>query len=106
MKSHTGAVTSFGRGWLIQKSSKQKLNTKSSTEAELVGVSDYLPHCIWYRNFLEHQGYLLKDNIIHQDNQSAVRMEGSAMVEIHVLVIPDTSIFAISLLKTALKAVR
>jgi hypothetical protein len=36
MKSHTGGTTSFGRGTLMCKSSKQKLNTKSSTEAELV----------------------------------------------------------------------
>ena len=46
MKSHRGATTSFGRGVIGTKSSKQKLNTKSSTEAELVGVSDYLPYCI------------------------------------------------------------
>ena len=36
MKSHTGGVVSFGRGVTMSKSSKQKLNTKSSTEAELV----------------------------------------------------------------------
>jgi hypothetical protein len=43
MRSHTGGVMSFGTGGLIGKSSKQKLNTKSSTEAETVGASDYLP---------------------------------------------------------------
>jgi hypothetical protein len=41
MKSHTGGVVSFGRGAIMSKSSKQKLNTKTSTEAELVGASDY-----------------------------------------------------------------
>ena len=75
LKSHTGAATSFGRGVINTKSSKQKLNTKSSTEAELVGVSDYLPHCVWYRHFMEHQGYDLRNNFIYQDNQSAIRME-------------------------------
>lgn len=30
-------------------SSKQKLNTKSSTEAEIVGLSDGLSHVIWMR---------------------------------------------------------
>ena len=39
MRSHTGGATSMGWGVLHSKSSKQKLNTKSSTEAELVGVS-------------------------------------------------------------------
>ena len=75
MKSHTGASTSFGRGVISTKSSKQRLNTKSSTEAELVGVSDYLPHCVWFLYFLDHQGYKLSDNIILQDNQSAILME-------------------------------
>ncbi len=46
MKSHTGGVVSFGTGATMSKSSKQKLNTKSSTEAELVGASDYLPNPI------------------------------------------------------------
>jgi hypothetical protein len=40
MKSHTGGTISFGRGTIMSKSSKQKLNTKSSTKAELVGASD------------------------------------------------------------------
>ena len=31
MRSHTGGVVSFGTGGLLFKSSKQKLNTKSST---------------------------------------------------------------------------
>jgi hypothetical protein len=40
MKSHTGGVVSFRRGAAMSKSSKQKLNTKSSTEAESVGASN------------------------------------------------------------------
>jgi hypothetical protein len=75
MKSHTGGVVSFGTGALMSKSSKQKLNTKSSTEAELVGASDYLPHAIWAKKFLEGQGYKLKENLFYQDNQSAIRFE-------------------------------
>ena len=42
--------------------SKQKLNTKSSTEAELVGASDYLPYNILYVMFMHDQGYLIKSN--------------------------------------------
>jgi hypothetical protein len=75
MKSHTGGAISFGHGTLMSKSSKQKLNTKSSTEAELVGASDYLPSTIWTKYFLEAQGYEIKENIYHQDNQSAIRLE-------------------------------
>ena len=75
MKSHTGGNMSYGLGTLHTKSSKQKLNTKSSTEAELVGVSEYLPYNIWMTNFLEKQGYKPTSNVIYQDNQSAMRME-------------------------------
>ena len=39
-KSHTGACLSFGRGCLVNISSKQKINTRSSTEAELVAIND------------------------------------------------------------------
>ena len=46
MKSHTGGVISFGTGGLVCKSSKQKLNTKSSTKAEFVGASEYLPNTL------------------------------------------------------------
>jgi len=66
---------SFGLGTLHARSTKQKLNTKSSTEAEIVGMSDYLPFNIWLRMFLEEQGYFLTNNIVYQDNQSAIRME-------------------------------
>ncbi len=57
------------------KSTKQKLNTKSSTEAELVGASDYLPSTIWAKNFLSAQGYELDENLFQQDNMSAIRLE-------------------------------
>ena len=66
---------SMGYGTLHTKSSRQKLNTKSSTEAELVGVSEYLPYNLWMNNFLKSQGYDLSKNVIYQDNQSAIRME-------------------------------
>ena len=66
---------SFRIGALHTKSTKQKLNTKSSTEAELVGVSEYLPYHIWLINFLEHQGYKMKEKLLFQQNESTIRME-------------------------------
>ena len=75
MKSHTGGAMSLGRGVFACKSSKQKLNTKSSTEAELVGASDYLPNTVWAKNFLKAQGYKLETNTFNQDNQSAIKLE-------------------------------
>jgi hypothetical protein len=63
MKSHTGGITSFGTGGLLGKSTKQKLNTKSYTEAELVGASDYLPHTMWVKMFMEAQGHNISECI-------------------------------------------
>jgi hypothetical protein len=74
-KSHTGGIMSWGWGVLLSKCQKQKLNTKSSTESEIVGVSDYLPNVIWARMFLEGQGFSIKENILYQDNQSSIKIE-------------------------------
>ena len=74
-RSHTGGAISLGTGALICKSTKQKLNTKSSTEAELVGASDYLPNTIWMKMFMEAQGYNVHTNVLERDNESAVRLE-------------------------------
>ncbi len=75
MRSHTGGIMSFGTGGLVGKSGKQKLNTKRSTEAELVGASDYLAHIIWMQMFLEAQGYAIETSILEQDNESAIKLE-------------------------------
>jgi hypothetical protein len=48
MRSHTSAVLSLGQGALMSMSSKQKINTKSSTEAELVGVDDAMNFVVWF----------------------------------------------------------
>ena len=74
MKSHTGGIMSMGHGVIHNKCSTQKLNTKSSTEAELVGAIDYIPYTLWTKNFLEEQEYN-KRHIFYQDNQSAMRIE-------------------------------
>ena len=74
MKSHTGATLTLGRGAANSDSSKQKLNTRSSTESEFVGVDDEMSQVVWTRYFLEAQGYNVKDNIVYQDNQSAIKL--------------------------------
>jgi hypothetical protein len=75
MRSHTGGAMSLGRGVIYGTSTRQKLNTKSSTEAELVGVNDVMPQVLWTRYFLEAQGFKVSDSIIYQDNQSAILLE-------------------------------
>mmetsp|Transcript_43635 Transcript_43635/g.63996 ORF Transcript_43635/g.63996 Transcript_43635/m.63996 type:complete len:193 (+) Transcript_43635:143-721(+) len=51
-RSHSGGIMSLGKGAIFSASRKQKLNTKSSTEAELAGVDDMLPQILWTRHFL------------------------------------------------------
>ena len=72
-KSHTGGAISFGWGALLTKCQKQKLNTKSSIEGEIVGVSDHLPNIFWARIFLLDR-ILIEINILYQDNQSSTKI--------------------------------
>ena len=73
-KSHTGGAMSFGRGAIMCMSNKHKLNTKSSTEAEFVGASDYLPNVVWAKMFLKGQGYDVKHFYFQQDNESTIKL--------------------------------
>jgi hypothetical protein len=74
MKSHTGGIISLGKGSVHVSSKKQQLMTKSSTESELVGLSDQLPQVVWTRNFLQAQGYVMGPARIFQDNQSTLAL--------------------------------
>ena len=70
----TGVTMSMGIGVSHAKGNKQKLTIKSSTEAELVGNSDYLPYNLWLIHFLHEQGYEIKDNVLYQDNKITIRI--------------------------------
>jgi hypothetical protein len=74
-KSHTGATMTYGKGAPMTMSRKQKLNTRSSTEAELVGADDAVNMILWTKLFLEEQGYEVQQNILYQDNKSAILLE-------------------------------
>jgi hypothetical protein len=74
-KGHTGAGMSLGQGMAMSYSWKQKINTKSSTEAELVGVDDSLGYILWARYFLQAQGYDMDPSLVYQDNTSAILLE-------------------------------
>ena len=64
----------MGKGAIHTMSQKQKLNAKSSTEAELVGADDVLPQLLWTKQFLQEQGYETKP-VLCQDNMSAILLE-------------------------------
>jgi hypothetical protein len=73
MRSHTGGTMSMGTGAAYSTSRRQKLNTKSLTEAELVRIDDVLPQALWTKYFMESQGYGVT-TILNQDNQSTIKL--------------------------------
>ena len=75
LRGHTGGGLTLGRGFPVSASTKQKLNTRSSTESEVVGVDDLMPSVLWTRLFLEAQDYGVQENIVFQDNRSAMLLE-------------------------------
>jgi len=56
MHSHSGIIMMLGKGAMYSSSCKQKLNIKSSTKAELVGIDDAMGQVLWTRHFLAVQG--------------------------------------------------
>lgn len=56
---------------------RQRLNTRRSTEAELVGENDFMPQVLWTRYFLEEQGYAVRNNVLYQGNQSVILLESN-----------------------------
>mgnify|MGYP000055058244 CR=1 FL=1 len=75
MRGHSVGCMSLGKGMPINTSTKQKINTRSSTETGLVAADDFMPIILWTNYFLEAQGYGHQDTILFQDNQSAILLE-------------------------------
>ena len=85
MRGHLGASLTMGIGSIISLSLKQKLNTKSSTEAELVGIHDAMNFVVWTKIFINWQTsnyledsptkFLGHKNVILQDNTRAIQLE-------------------------------
>ena len=64
-KSRTGCIITLGKGAIYGKSSTQKLNTTSSTEAELVAMTEAGNQVLWIRNFMIHQEYEVGPAVIY-----------------------------------------
>jgi hypothetical protein len=79
-KSHTGLAVTLGGGCILTKSTKQKIVTKSSTEAELVGLSTHAGVGIELGKMIQHQ--LVQSSgpdesvqvILFQDNKSTISL--------------------------------
>ena len=77
MKSHTGYIFSLGKVKIVAYYTKQKVNARSSTELELIGVKNRISKVFWTRQFLECQGFKVKVNIIDQDNTSTMKLKNN-----------------------------
>lgn len=73
-KGHSGLCFALGQGPIFVKSSKQKIVSKSSTEAELISLSDGCSQVIWSRDFLIAQGYATQQATVYQDNTSTMAL--------------------------------
>ena len=65
----------MGTGCTVATSTKQKCNVRSSTIGELVAVDEMMAQILWTRLFIEAQGVKVTDNILYQDNRSAILLE-------------------------------
>ena len=85
MRSHSGAVLTMGSGTRIAASTKQKINTKSSTESEIVAVNDAMNMIEWVQLYVQCQAEaspkdtgihtLSKQSIVEQDNTSSIKLK-------------------------------
>ena len=58
-------------------SMKQKSNSRSSAESELLAVDDVISNIMWTKYFLEAQGHEVKKNIVFQDNHYGALRPGA-----------------------------
>jgi hypothetical protein len=72
--SRTGVLAMLAGACIGGWSSKQKLVSKSSTEAEVIGLSDGLSVILWISLWLQAQGHDLRPVIVYQDNQSTLSL--------------------------------
>ena len=84
MKSHTGYCLTMGQGSTISGSNTQSITTRSSTQAELVGIDDDIGFVEWTSLFCKFQvkdypeehplKKLSTKNMVKQDNTNTIKM--------------------------------
>ena len=69
---HTGIVITLGNSVVFARSVKQKMQTLSSTESEMIALQEASTYVVWMRYLLKELGYNLNSpTVVTQDNQSA-----------------------------------
>ena len=77
MHRDTRPTMTFGKRSTVRPSTKQKINTWSSTKSKLVGADDTMTPVLWTRYFLEEQGFTVDNNIMFKDNMSTMLLENN-----------------------------
>jgi hypothetical protein len=75
MRGHTGGALTMGTGCPLVTLTKQKCNVRSSIVCELVAVDEMIGQILWTQLFMQAQGIKVTDNILYQDNKSAILLE-------------------------------
>ena len=73
-KSHTGMVVVLGNALVAAKSTKQRIVSRNSTEAELIALSDRIDDVLWIYDFVKSLGYELPPPTVYEDNASTLHM--------------------------------
>ena len=74
-RGHTGASQSQEKFPIISAPTKQKLNTRSSTEIDLVAADESMLHATWTSYFLDYKRYKVKETIMYKDRKSEILLE-------------------------------
>ena len=82
IRSHTGGTMTLGQGSIYSASTKQKITSKSLTEAELIGLNDIAEQILWTRNFLIEQGYNTEASTVYQDNKSTMLLANNGILSL------------------------
>ena len=72
--SHTGWILKMGESFLGSKSSKQRIGSPSSTDAEIIATVDGLKNLKWLDTLTLEIGLPLSICYLHQDNLSASKI--------------------------------
>lgn len=73
-ESRSGWVVTLNGTPVLCKTARQKIVTKSSTEAELVALSDGLTDVIWCRQFIQSAGFAIPATPVGEDNTAVLSL--------------------------------
>ena len=76
-KGHVDAMMSMGGGAVTRFSWKHNMNGRIYTKADLIGTHDEMPQVKWTKHFMDAQGYYITENIMYQENKSAILLESN-----------------------------